>query len=357
MGHPAHFHLFKNVLISLKDEGHEISIFIKKKDILEDLLNECGIPYFNILPDGRKNSAFGMILGVLKQSIMLLSYSIKMKPDILLGSTPSIAHVGWMINKPAINLSEDDAKTIKYFSRITYPFSDVILSPISCDNGKWNSKSLKYDSYHELAYLHPNHFVPSLKCVNKYISMRKPYFIIRFSGLNAYHDSGVSGITAQTALKIIEKLNGAGEIFISSERELPPEFEKYRLNIDLMDMHHLLAYAKLYIGDSQTMAAEAGVLGTPFIRINDFVGKLGYLNELENKYNLGFGLDPKNESDILETIDQILRMDSSIDVWNQRRQLMLAEKIDFSEFLLSYIKKYDTISQGKNADNNSGAAN
>lgn len=29
------------------------------------------------------------------------------------------------------------------------------------------------------------------------------------------------------------------------------------------------------------MAAEATILGTPSIRFNDFVGKLGYLEELE----------------------------------------------------------------------------
>ena len=42
-----------------------------------------------------------------------------------------------------------------------------------------------------------------------------------------------------------------------------------------------MAFASLYIGDSQTMAAEAGVLGVPFVRFNDFVGRIGYLRELE----------------------------------------------------------------------------
>lgn len=38
MGHPAHFHLFKNTIILLKEAGHDVKILIKKKDILEDLL-------------------------------------------------------------------------------------------------------------------------------------------------------------------------------------------------------------------------------------------------------------------------------------------------------------------------------
>ena len=55
-------------------------------------------------------------------------------------------------------------------------------------------------------------------------------------------------------------------------------------------MHHVMAFASLYIGDSQTMAAEAGVLGVPFVRFNDFVGRIGYLRELEDTYELGYGI-------------------------------------------------------------------
>lgn len=55
-------------------------------------------------------------------------------------------------------------------------------------------------------------------------------------------------------------------------------------------MHHVMAFASLYIGDSQTMAAEAGVLGVPFVRFSDFVGRIWYLRELEDKYELGYGI-------------------------------------------------------------------
>ena len=55
-----------------------------------------------------------------------------------------------------------------------------------------------------------------------------------------------------------------------------------------------MSFAKIYFGDSQTMAAESGVLGVPFIRFNDFVGKISYLDELENNYKLGFGINTNN---------------------------------------------------------------
>ena len=43
MGHPAHFHLFKNVIINLIKCKHSVYIIIKKKDILEELLKNSGL--------------------------------------------------------------------------------------------------------------------------------------------------------------------------------------------------------------------------------------------------------------------------------------------------------------------------
>ena len=76
------------------------------------------------------------------------------------------------------------------------------------------------------------------------------------------------------------------------------QFEKYRIKINPLDMHHVMAFASLYIGDSQTMAAEAGVLGVPFVWFNDFVGRIGYLRELEDKYELGYGIKASAEGSV-----------------------------------------------------------
>ena len=53
LGHPAHFHLFKNVIRTLKARGHDAEILIKKKDILEELLRHTNWTYHNILKSGR----------------------------------------------------------------------------------------------------------------------------------------------------------------------------------------------------------------------------------------------------------------------------------------------------------------
>ena len=51
LSHPAHFHLFRSVIRNLMAEGHKVFVLIKTKDILEDLLKQSGLPYYNILWD------------------------------------------------------------------------------------------------------------------------------------------------------------------------------------------------------------------------------------------------------------------------------------------------------------------
>ena len=119
-------------------------------------------------------------------------------------------------------------------------------------------------------------------------------------------------------------------------------------------MHDVMAFASLYVGDSQTMAAEAGVLGVPFVRFNDFVGRIGYLRDLEDKYELGVGVhasqkDESGESrgksgaeDLVKTVDELVDMnpEERKKVYGARRERMLAEKIDYAKFLTWYLENY-----------------
>jgi predicted glycosyltransferase len=340
LGHPAHFHLFKNTIKSLDGRGHEFSILIKKKDILEDLLIDSGLKYYNILPKGRKDTKFGILLGLIKQDSALFLYCLKNRPDLLVGTSVSISHVGKILKIPVLNINEDDAEVVPLYAKLGYPWSTYIIAPDCCSVGKWANKKIGYPGYHELAYLHPDTFVPNKDIVGKYFSTLDNYFIIRFAKLTAHHDKGVRGIDYELAHRIIDTLKPHGRVFITSERPLEEGLEPYRISIDPSDMHHILAFAQLYIGDSQTMAAEAGVLGTPFIRINDFVGKIGYLGELEEKYKLGYGFKPNNHCLIISQIREIINMKDRKTLFQQRRDKMLSEKINYSKFLTWFIDGY-----------------
>jgi len=340
LGHPAHFHLFKNAISILRDNGSDIIIVIKKKDVLEDLLDNYGLKYINMLPTGRRDGTIGLSIGLLKQDIKLFKICKEQNPDLLVGTSVSISHVGFLLRIPSLNFNEDDAKAVPMYSYLAYPTATKIISPESCDNSIWKNKSIYYKGYHELAYLHPKYFEPNKTIVEKYINSKKPYFILRFAQLTAHHDKGIKGITSTIATELIGILKQFGNIYISSERKLESDFDKYRLDINPLDMHHILAYADMYIGDSQTMAAEAAVLGTPSIRFNDFVGRLGYLNELENKYGLTYGFKSDESDKLYIKIKELLGNNNIKDVWNKRKNRMLQESEDITAVIVNTIKKY-----------------
>ncbi len=343
LSHPAHFHLYKNVAQNFMRDGHKVFILIKTKDILEDLLKQSGLPYYNILKEAHRKSKFGMLWDMLIRDWRILRFVKKHKIDFLTGSTVEVAQVGWLTRKYRVNTGEDDMNVVPLFPKMAGPFMGTILSPRVCNNYSLEPYSVKYESYHELAYLHPNHFQADKKVVEKYFSADTPFFILRFSSLNAYHDAGIQGINTEIAQHLIDILKPHGRIYITSERELEPQFEPYRIKINTLDMHHVMAFSTLYIGDSQTMAAEAAVLGVPFVRFNDFVGRIGYLNELEDVYQLGFGIKASEEGaadKMYKVVEEILSMPNLKEKWESRRQKMLSEKIDYAQFLTWFIEEY-----------------
>lgn len=336
LGHPAHFHLFKNTIADLQRDGHQTFILIRKKDILEDLLKEAGMPYINILPSGKK-SAITLILRLWRVFLFTLTHHV----DVLVGSTPEVAQVAWLLRRRSVVMAEDDASIVPQFIKAVKPFVDNYLSPVSCDNGPLESSTTHYEGFHKLAYLHPNRFTPDPVVVDRYFDHSKPYFLLRFAQLNAYHDvsANAHGINDETAMKLIEILSPHGNIYITSERELSSDLEKYRLNINPLDIHHIMAFAALYIGDSQSMAVEAAMLGTPSIRFNDFAGKIGVLEELEKKYQLTIGIPSSNPERLYNTVKEIINTDNLREVYQARRQQMLEDKIDVATFFTDFIER------------------
>ena len=337
LGHPAHFHLFKNSIQMLNNK-HEVYIVAKEKDILLQLLTDNNFKFYNIFKKKRtKHNKFFIGLELIQREIKLFKFCLKNKPDIMIGTSAEITHIGKLLNIPSIVTNEDDIEEVPLFAKIAYPYATKILAPKSCNVGKWKYKTIQYEGYQELAYLHPNNFVPKISKIENTIDTSKPFFILRFAQLNAHHDKGKSGITNEIAQQLIDILTPHGTIYITSERELIAEFEPYRIRINPNDIHDALYFASMYIGDSQTMAAEAGVLGTPSIRYNDFVGKLGYLNELEDKYHLTCGITTESSQKLIETVIEYLPYIQNKKEFQHRKEYMLTQTIDTNQLILNSI--------------------
>ncbi len=338
LGHPAHFHLFKNIIDALQKKQHNIKILIKSKDILEDLCINEGLVFENIYPVNRGTHALGLIKSFYLKYTRIGHVIRKFKPNLLLGSEPTLTHLGKIFNIPSFVFSEDDAKIIPQFANIAYPFVDVILSPEICDAGRWEHKKIGYNGYHKLAYLHPSVFTPVINKV-KFLG-EADYFILRLAKLTAYHDNYRTGIHKEILNKIIQILEPYGKVFITSERILEPEFEKYRLSVNPSLIHHLLYFSKLYIGDSQSMAVEAALLGTPGIRFNDFADEIGVLNELENIYQLTTGIKTNKVENLYSVLRNMLSNKNLKNEYRLRATKMLKDKINVPSFFIWFIENY-----------------
>lgn len=341
--HPAHFHLFKNPMRQLLEKKHEIEILIIKKDVLEQLLINDNWEYYDLIPKGRKFNSLPKILfpifGLLLTDYKLTQHLIKNRSDILVGTEASLAHVGKLLDIPSIIVNEDDTQATpeNYF---VYPFAKHLILPNCCDKNKWCNKKITYNGYHELAYLHPKYFTPEKKYIDSFNPTYERYFLLRLVDLTASHDIGKKGLDQNLIVEIIKRLELHGRVYITSEKPLDPIFEKYRIIINPLHIFHALYFADLVIGDSQTMIAEAAVLGTPSIRFNDFVGKLGYLEELEYTYGLTYGIPTSKPNELLELLDYLLKIDDLKVVWQNKREKLLKEKVDVTDFLVNIIHDY-----------------
>jgi predicted glycosyltransferase len=340
LGHPAHFHLFKNAMLSL--HADQYTVCIKSKDVLEKLLNEHHIPYINVdrvSASKKEKSKLDIGLAFAGRMWKLAGIIRKKKVKVLAGSAAELAVLGRLLNKTSCIFFEDDFEKVKPFAKIAGPTATHLICPDCCSAWKWNNKKTAYNSYHELAYLHPDHFTPDASKVASLFDLTKRNFILRFSELGAYHDDGKTGITDELALRLIDLLQPSGNIYITSERPLAEKFEKYRIAIKASDIHHALYYADMFIGDSQTMTAEAAVLGTPAVRFNDFVGELGYLENLEHTYGLTYGIRTKDAALLPEKIQELLAIPDLKKEWASRKEKMLKDKCNFAIWMQDFLEK------------------
>jgi uncharacterized protein len=350
LNHPAHYYLFKYIMIGLLDSGHKIKIVIRQKDILEKLMKSESQSYTRIsMKRNRRKNPFSIILNSLTelvvQDINLNKVVTKFKPDCLLGTDIAIAHIGKVRRIPSFVFNEDDYEINKLFCISAYPFADYIVAPRYTSVGRFSSKKIPYNGIQKMAYLNPKYFKPDDDILNELgLKHDEPYFIIRLVSLTSGHDIEGKhvGIDELLLKKIITILGPHGKVLITSEDELPDNMKKYQVRIAPNRMHDLMYYASIFIGDSQSMCAEAGIMGTPFIRFNDFVGKIEYLNDLENRYSLGWGVKTNEPEKIFEIINQLLRMFAIKEEWRKRANVLFKEKTDLTNLMILMINENPT---------------
>ena len=335
INHPAHVHLLRNAYKILVEHGHNIIVTVKEIPSAMELLDLYGIPYINI---GKKDDALGRKgFNQIAYDSRILRIVYQNHIDIGIGTSINIPHVSKLSRMKSVILDDDDDEAEPLFVKFAHPFADVILTPSAFS--RKTKKAVYVDTFHELAYLHPHRFTPD-ETVLQDVGLEKgePYFVLRFNAFKAYHDSGKMGLTMENQHRLVEYLKSKGKVFITTERGIDDELKPYQLQLSPEKTHSLLYYATMFVGDSQTMTSEAAVLGTPSIKCNSFSGRLSVPNELERKYGLCYAFLPSQSEAFFCKINELLSIPNLKEEWRNRRSRMLADKIDYTAFLVWYVE-------------------
>lgn len=338
--HPSKFHLFKNTFKNLDRLNIEYDVVIANKDVLSKLLTDNNIKHFDIFPNGRKkslpffiNAPFYLLLTLFR----LYKITKKKKYDLFI-SDDVISFLGKITKTKTITFTDNDLETIPKLRSI-FKYSDYILAPTSTKLEEFEYKKMGFRGPKAIAHLHPNYFKIDVQILSKYNLQNKKYCFIRVAKLNASHDLiGNPGITDQHLTELIDLLKNQYEIYLSSERNLNKELEKYTKKINPDDMTHILAGASLYIGDSTTMGIEAAVLGVPNIIINKVSLTSGILEEM--KYKFGVTEYFPYYEDAKSTILEFIGNDNLKEEFKQKMNYFYENTDDFNEFLLNEILKF-----------------
>jgi len=332
--HPAHVHFFRHAIGSWQARGDEVLVTARDKDVTIDLLEAFGIPH--VVLSSQATGPPGLAAEWGSRTARLVAAAHKFAPDVLMGIMGvSIAPAGRVLRRPAFVFY--DTEMAEGTNRFVYPLATAVVTP-DCYRGKVAGRHVVYPGYHELAYLHPTRFSPSQAVLGEFgLSAEEPFAVVRFVAWEATHDRGEIALTVDQKTTLVDRLQNHGRVVISSEGELPPSLEPLRLVGPVHRVHHVLAHATVYVGESATMAAEAAVLGTPAVYIA--LSGRGYIDDLQARYGLTEHFSPKRSHAAVDAAERLLAAPDP-SRFRRARAEMLSEKVDVTTWVVGFLDSY-----------------
>jgi hypothetical protein len=328
--HPAHVHFFRHFHQEATDRGHEVLITARDKDRSVELLDAFGLPYHQI---SSQRTGAGLGFEMLNRTRRLMRISRDFRPDAMTGIMgPSIAVAGKLQRVPAVVFY--DTEFAVQTNRFVFPLADTVCTP-DCYQAPVRGVHRQYAGYHELAYLHPNRFRPDPTVLSDFgVAADEPYSLVRFVSWEAVHDRREKGLTAAQKRHLIEVMGHHGRVLISSESPLGSDLEHLAVRGPVEKVHHLLAHARLVVGESATMSSEAAVLGVPAVFIAT-TGR-GYTDDEERRYGLVRHFTEDAYDAAVDAIEEML--ETAPTKWAEARRRLLDDKIDVTAWMMDYFE-------------------
>lgn len=337
IGHPAEFHYFKNVIKYLDKKGHHVLVTARDKDVNLELLKKSGMGF---ICTGRNiPSQMGKMLSLFRNDFHIYKAVKNFKPDLIINFfSPFAAQVGWLIGVPVLGFHDTEIAGISI--KLAQPFTNMVVVPECYTRELPEKKTIRFKGYFELCHLHPRYYSPDPSIfIELGLGQNERYVLMRFVSHHSIHDTGTSGMSLKMKRKAVKAFSEIGRVFISSEEPLSDDLAKYRLNVPVDRIHHVMNYAGLCFGESATMSAESAILGIPAIFLDQY-GR-GYTADLEKRYSLVYNFKLGKE-DLERSIEKGFELLKKHDrtSWQKKRDKLLAENIDVSAFMIWLIENY-----------------
>lgn len=327
--HPAHVHFFRCFHAEMVSRGHQVLVTSRQKDCTTALLEEFRIPHRCLSHSTR--TPHGQAFELMTRTARFVREARRFRPNALTGIMgPTIALAGKVLRCPSYVFY--DTEFAKVTNRFVDPMATRVIHP-NCYQHQPRKNEIRYAGLHELAYLHPNRFTPSRDVVRRGgVDPDQPYIVVRFVGFWASHDRSERGLSPEKKCQLVQRLERFGRVVITSEASVPEAIADRVYEGPRSELHHLLAFAALYYGESATIASESAVLGTPGVYIA--TSGRGYLDELSRHGLLSQFTDDQFEES-LEAAESLLEDIPGTQARTTcQRDDMLDEMIDVTEFMV-----------------------
>jgi predicted glycosyltransferase len=330
--HPAEANFFRPLIRALESRGDTVLVTAHYKLETAAVLTALGIRHV------RLSTAWpgpaGIVAAVLVRTGRLLGVARRFRPQVMLARVGAeIGMAGRLLGIPAVSFDENEYAGVQLLVSTTFAHHVCTGMGYEKDLGP---KQIRFNALPQLVYTHPSQFKPDAQALRAAgIEPTEPYTVLRLSGWTAIHDLGHGRVSEADALELARALSGHGRVIAICSGGLPAALLPYGHPVPPDCALDLLAFARLYVGEGGSMAAEAACLGTPAVWVSTL--RCGYLNILARRYGLVDQVSDLHEARLKAERrlgDPAMRQAAA-----DARRRLLADSEDGLRFMLSVVDR------------------
>jgi len=344
---PAHVHLYKHAVRRLQEAGHDVLVLGRDYGCTQALLSFYDLPHriYGVC----ETTKYSLFRELPRHFWRILRETRRYDPDLVFGVGAYAAFAGTVSRSPVVLITDSEPVAVDQFA--SRHLSDAILTPYTFQKDL-GATHFQFRGFKETAYLHPEVFEADESVREELgVGPDEQFAIVRLNAFGSHHDVSHGGFTEEQRRQLIERLSESVTVFVSDERG---DFDFSEVPAEPFDahpgrLHDALAESRLLVTDTQTMATEAGLLGTPVIRSNTFVGDsdMGNFLELADR---GLVYNTDSFEDVLETAQRFVTDDSVAERWERNRAEYVSQLDNLADIITevaSYRGQIEPVSQLK----------